>query len=80
MSTDADIAAIAGPLKANLKRALESLAAFSADPDDLEALGRLSKAAYLAGLGTRQLAAISIADEDFAHMKAANALILNPDI
>jgi len=70
-----DIQAIAVPLRANLKRALESLAAFSDDPSDLEALGRLSKAAYLAGLGARQLAALSIPDDDFAFARGSHVIL-----
>lgn len=80
MTTKAEFEALAAPLRANLKRAIASLDALSgADFDDEEALGRLAKATYLAGLGARGLAVLSVADEDFPHVRAASALILTQE-
>lgn len=68
---------IALPMRDNLIRALAALDTLrDADFEDEEALGRLAKETFLAGLGARGLAALSIPDEDFAHVRGSNAIIL----
>ena len=73
-----DFQAIAAPLRANLKRALEALSGYeSSDFTDEADLGALAKATYLAGLGARGLAALSIPDEDFGFARGSHVILNN---
>lgn len=73
-----DFQTIASPLRANLKRALEALDAYESSSFSDEAdLGALAKATYLAGLGARGLAALSIPDEDFGFARGSHVILNN---